>query len=237
MKQGLYTYRMTPTLLPKLQFRKEGGCHRGISGIIIIIMRLIVTRQPHHNHDEEKMIVINGVYGEGGGQILRSALTLAAILEQPIRIINIRAGRKNPGLAAQHLTAVQAAAMICKAKLSGNDIGSSQLTFEPQSSPCPGEYLFDVAEARQGGSAGSASLVLPNHPATAGLSFRPQSGYGQGWNSCLLEPLLSLFQRYLPAYVSPLGNSGLGPSPGLGMVSGWRRKDQTGNPGPGLFQA
>ncbi len=52
------------------------------------------------------MIIIDGSYGEGGGQILRTSLTLASILGQPIRLINIRAKRKNPGLAAQHLTAV-----------------------------------------------------------------------------------------------------------------------------------
>lgn len=105
-------------------------------------------------------MIINGAYGEGGGQILRTALTLAAILTQPIRIDNIRAGRKNPGLAAQHLTAVKAAAIICDAQLTGDKLGSTQLTFEPQSPPIAGSYEFDVAEAREGGSAGAATLVL-----------------------------------------------------------------------------
>jgi RNA 3'-terminal phosphate cyclase (ATP) len=106
------------------------------------------------------MPVIDGAYGEGGGQILRTSLTLAAILTQPIRIENIRAKRKNPGLAAQHLTAVRAAAMICDASLSGDQLESTQLIFEPQSPPIPGLYEFDVAEARLGGSAGAATLVL-----------------------------------------------------------------------------
>ncbi len=106
------------------------------------------------------MLVIDGAHGEGGGQIVRTALTLSAILAQPVRLENIRAGRKNPGLAAQHLTAVNAAAMICGARLSGAKLGSTQLTFEPQSLPIAGLYEFDVAEAREGGSAGAATLVL-----------------------------------------------------------------------------
>jgi RNA 3'-terminal phosphate cyclase (ATP) len=106
------------------------------------------------------MLTIDGAYGEGGGQILRTALTLAAILSQPICLKNIRAGRKNPGLAAQHLTAVRAAAIICNADLSGDQFGSTQLTFAPQSPPIPGLYEFDVAEAREGGSAGAATLIL-----------------------------------------------------------------------------
>ncbi|MBN1219587.1 MAG: RNA 3'-phosphate cyclase [Anaerolineae bacterium] len=106
------------------------------------------------------MLVIDGAYGEGGGQILRTTLSLAALLTQPVRFENIRAGRKNPGLAAQHLTAVRAAASICKADLSGDRFGSAQLTFVPQSAPVPGCYQFDVADAREGGSAGAATLVL-----------------------------------------------------------------------------
>lgn len=106
------------------------------------------------------MLTINGAFGEGGGQVLRTSLTLAAILKQPIRIENMRAGRNPPGLAAQHLAAVRAAAMICDARLVGDHLGSTQLTFEPQSAPEAGFYEFDVAEARAGGSAGSTILVL-----------------------------------------------------------------------------
>lgn len=106
------------------------------------------------------MLTIDGAYGEGGGQIVRTALTLAAILTRPVKIENIRAGRKNPGLAAQHLTAVRAAAMICDADVSGDEPSSITLTFVPRSVPIPGLYEFDVAEAREGGSAGAVTLVL-----------------------------------------------------------------------------
>jgi len=106
------------------------------------------------------MIVIDGSYGEGGGQVLRTSLTLASLLGLPMRIEKIRAGRKKPGLQAQHLTGVQAVAKICDAKLEGAELDSQALTFVPQLSPRAGDYTFDVAEARKGGSAGSTGLVL-----------------------------------------------------------------------------
>ena len=106
------------------------------------------------------MIQIDGSYGEGGGQILRTSLSLAAITGQPIRIERIRAGRQKPGLAAQHLTAVRAAATICQAQVRGDALGSMTLEFIPAGSAQAGRYTFDVAEAREGGSAGTVTLVL-----------------------------------------------------------------------------
>lgn len=106
------------------------------------------------------MIHIDGSYGEGGGQILRTSLSLAAITGQPIHIDRIRAGRQKPGLAAQHLTALRAAATICKAELRGDALGSMTLEFIPGGSAQAGRYIFDVTEAREGGSAGTVSLVL-----------------------------------------------------------------------------
>jgi RNA 3'-terminal phosphate cyclase (ATP) len=106
------------------------------------------------------MLTIDGSHGEGGGQVLRTALALSAITGQPARIERIRAQRKNPGLRPQHLTAVRAAAALCKAQLAGDHLGSLALTFAPTCSPLPGEYTFDVTEAAQGGSAGSVGLVL-----------------------------------------------------------------------------
>jgi RNA 3'-terminal phosphate cyclase (ATP) len=106
------------------------------------------------------MIDIDGSYGEGGGQVLRSSLSLAAITGEPIRIAGIRAGRKKPGLAAQHLTAVRAAARICNAQLRGDALGSMLLEFIPGTAVQAGIYTFDVREAQQGGSAGAIALVL-----------------------------------------------------------------------------
>jgi len=96
---------------------------------------------------------IDGSHGEGGGQILRTALALAAILQQPVEIGNIRAGRKKPGLRPQHLTAVKAMASITAGKVVGAELGSTSLSFEPLRI-VPGSYSFDV------GTAGSTSLVL-----------------------------------------------------------------------------
>ena len=70
------------------------------------------------------MITIDGSYGEGGGQILRTSLALSLVTGQPFRIEKIRAGRKNPGLLRQHLTAVKAATEIGQANVEGDFIGS-----------------------------------------------------------------------------------------------------------------
>lgn len=105
-------------------------------------------------------IIIDGSYGEGGGQILRTSLALSAIMQRPLTIERIRARRPKPGLAAQHLTAIRAVQKICAAEVVGADLGSTKLVFRPTAPPIPGDYRFDVAEAREGGSAGSATLVL-----------------------------------------------------------------------------
>src|SRR6202140_4872670 len=99
------------------------------------------------------MILIDGSIGEGGGQILRTALGLSMVTGQPFRIENIRAGRDKPGLLRQHLTAVNAAAEICGANVEGAAISSRELSFSPGNVKS-GEYTFSI------GSAGSTTLVL-----------------------------------------------------------------------------
>jgi RNA 3'-terminal phosphate cyclase (ATP) len=99
------------------------------------------------------MIRIDGAQGEGGGQVLRCALTLGAICGTPVHIRGIRARRKVPGLQAQHLTAVRALVEICGAEAEGAVLGSQELTFTPGRIR-PGEYDFEI------GTAGSVSLVL-----------------------------------------------------------------------------
>ena len=99
------------------------------------------------------MIEIDGAQGEGGGQILRSALSLSMITGQPFRLTNIRAGREKPGLLRQHLLAVQAAAAICGARTTPVALRASSLEFVP--GPIRGgDYRFAI------GSAGSCTLVL-----------------------------------------------------------------------------
>jgi RNA 3'-terminal phosphate cyclase (ATP) len=99
------------------------------------------------------MIRIDGSFGEGGGQILRTSLALSLVTGQPFRSEKIRAGRKTPGLLRQPLTAVNAAARIGQAEVEGTSIGSQQLTFTP-GKVAAGEYAFAV------GTAGSTTLVL-----------------------------------------------------------------------------
>ena len=99
------------------------------------------------------MITIDGSYGEGGGQIVRTALGLSCLFRKPFRMYHIRRGRKKPGLMPQHLTCVSAARLIAGAVVEGDNPGSTELFFSP-GEPQGGTYAFDI------GTAGSASLVL-----------------------------------------------------------------------------
>lgn len=99
------------------------------------------------------MIVVDGSMGEGGGQILRSSLSLSMLSGSPLKVEKIRAGRRKPGLMRQHLTAVLAAQKVCGAKVRGAEIGSGTLLFEPGEVKA-GEYHLAI------GTAGSTTLVL-----------------------------------------------------------------------------
>ena len=99
------------------------------------------------------MITIDGSLGEGGGQIVRSSLSLSLCTGQPVRVVNVRANRRKPGLARQHLTALRAAAEVGGARVEGDAVRSREVSFCP-STVRPGDYRFDV------GTAGSATLVL-----------------------------------------------------------------------------
>ena len=100
------------------------------------------------------MIDIDGSFGEGGGQILRSALTLSLLTGKSFRLRNIRANRKpKPGLQPQHLASVRAAASVGSATVTGDSLGSSALTFVP-GVVTPGRYHFPI------GTAGATGLLL-----------------------------------------------------------------------------
>jgi RNA 3'-terminal phosphate cyclase (ATP) len=99
------------------------------------------------------LILLDGAQGEGGGQILRAALTLSAVTGQGFKVERIRASRLRPGLRPQHLAAVRAVAMACGAEVHGAFDGSPDLRFVP-ASPSPGEFRFDI------GTAGAVTLVL-----------------------------------------------------------------------------
>jgi RNA 3'-terminal phosphate cyclase (ATP) len=99
------------------------------------------------------VLTIDGSQGEGGGQILRTSLTLSLVTGTPFRIERIRAGRERPGLLRQHLTAVEAATAVGGAEVDGAQLGSPELVFRPRGLR-PGAHRFAV------GTAGSATLVL-----------------------------------------------------------------------------
>ena len=99
------------------------------------------------------MLEIDGSHGEGGGQIVRTAVALSALTSTPIRVVNVRAKRTKPGLAAQHATAIRAVARLCDARLEGVEVGSDAFSFGPKEIH-GGRFSFDV------GTAGSITLVL-----------------------------------------------------------------------------
>ncbi|MDB5102251.1 MAG: 3-terminal-phosphate cyclase [Cyanobacteria bacterium RYN_339] len=98
-------------------------------------------------------VEIDGAFGEGGGQILRTSVALAALTGRATIIRNIRAGRPKPGLAAQHLASVRAAAELCGAGLAGDAVGSQYLEIHPKRAVQPGAYRFPI------GTAGATALV------------------------------------------------------------------------------
>ncbi|HVF57056.1 MAG TPA: RNA 3'-terminal phosphate cyclase [Pyrinomonadaceae bacterium] len=99
------------------------------------------------------MLSIDGSFGEGGGQIIRTSLALSLVTGRAFRAYNVHARRQKPGLQRQHLTAVLAAGEIGRAKIDGAGVGSKEFTFTP-GAVTPGEYVFPI------GTAGSTTLVL-----------------------------------------------------------------------------
>ncbi len=137
-------------------------------------------------------ITIDGSQGEGGGQILRSAVGLAAVVGKAVQIDKIRAGRSKPGLMRQHLTAMKAAAEICEGALTGAELGSTALTFEPQQ-VVPGKYKFSI------GTAGSATLVLQTIlPALLTASGPSEIVLEGGTHNQWAPPFDFLQRAYLP---------------------------------------
>ena len=105
------------------------------------------------------MITIDGSHGEGGGQILRTALALSTVTGKAVEIVNVRANRAKPGLQPQHLTGVLACAAIAHADIEGASLNSTRLAFAPRRI-AGGEYVFDVEQTIGRGSAGSVALIL-----------------------------------------------------------------------------
>lgn len=135
------------------------------------------------------MIIIDGSIG--GGQILRSSLTLSALAQKPFKMINIRGKRERSGLQHQHLTAVNAIAKICNAKVKGNVLHSHDLEFIP-TKVVSGEYKFDI------GTAGSTTLVLQTLlPPLIFAKEKSTLEIGGGTANPLAPPALDLKEVFL----------------------------------------
>jgi RNA 3'-terminal phosphate cyclase (ATP) len=143
-------------------------------------------------NDSTNLITIDGSRGEGGGQVLRTALTLSLITGRPLRMVNIRAKRKKPGLMRQHLTAVQASAAIGVANIEGAVVGSQSLLFQPQTIK-GGDYRFAI------GTAGSCTLVLQTVlPALLTADVQACLHLSGGTHNPLAPPADFLQHAYLP---------------------------------------
>jgi RNA 3'-terminal phosphate cyclase (ATP) len=138
------------------------------------------------------MLSIDGSYGEGGGQIIRTSLALSLITGRPFRVFNVRARREKPGLQRQHLTAVTAAAAIGTARVEGAHIGSKEFTFEP-GAITPGEYKFSI------GTAGSTMLVLQAVLPPLLLADAPSLLLFEGGTHNIMAPPFEFIQKsFLP---------------------------------------
>ena len=144
------------------------------------------------------MFTIDGDTGEGGGQVLRTALTLSMCRQTPFRITRIRQRRKRPGLQRQHLAAVQAAAIVSRARIKGAEIGSQELIFEPEKF-FPGQYRIDI------GTAGSTILVAQTLLPALMLSNTPSSITLVGGTHNMLAPPFDFFEQTFCPLINRMG--------------------------------
>jgi len=143
---------------------------------------------------------IDGSYGEGGGQLLRTSVALAAITGLPARLYNIRAKRSNPGLAPQHLAAVKAVAALCSAEVEGLAVKSRDIIFRPGLMR-GGQFDFPV------GTAGSITLVLQAALPVAVFCEEPSRMTITGGTDVRAAPPLDYFRHVLLPLLSRIGVS------------------------------
>ncbi|MCS7135956.1 MAG: RNA 3'-terminal phosphate cyclase [Nitrososphaerota archaeon] len=140
----------------------------------------------------ENVIGLDGSIGEGGGQVLRTAIALSAMMLRPIKIYNIRAKRSPPGLRPQHLTAVKAVAWLSNADVKGLNVGSSEVVFIPKRLK-GGKMTFDA------GTAGSTTLILQSlMPAMSFAEEQVEVEIRGGTNNPMAPPFEYLSYVLLP---------------------------------------
>lgn len=147
------------------------------------------------------MIEVDGSILEGGGQILRMAVTYSAILGEPIRVNNIRTGRSQPGLKPQHLTTLEAVAKICRAMKKGFRLGSREIEFYPRA-PRGGEYKLDI------GTAGSISLLLQCLTPIAALAASPTKLTVRGGTNVRWSPPINILTNVIWEATRAMGFKG-----------------------------
>lgn len=143
-------------------------------------------------------ITLNGAFGEGGGQILRTALTLSMLTGIPFHLTNIRARRAKPGLMPQHLQAVRSAAAICQGNVAGDEHGGRDLRFRP-GPITPGVYRFDI------GTAGSTGLLAQTLVPALALQKRPSRLTLIGGTHVPMSPCFHYLTWQWQAYMTRLG--------------------------------
>ena len=141
---------------------------------------------------------INGAHGEGGGQIVRSAITLSCITNQPIHLENIRKNRKNSGLKPQHLTAIKILQKISNAKVTGDKLGSTELKFIPGEIK-NSELIEDVK------TAGSIALILQVLIPAVSISKKKLSLIVKGGTDVLWSPTMNYTNYVLKEAYSRIG--------------------------------
>jgi RNA 3'-terminal phosphate cyclase (ATP) len=144
------------------------------------------------------MIEIDGTFGEGGGQILRTALGLSALTGKPFHISRIRGNRPKPGLRRQHLTAVTAAQKVADAQIRGAQLDSTDLTFVPQR-VAGGEFRFDIQ------TAGSAMLVLQTILPPLLRAERPSTVAIRGGTHNPMSPPFDFFAETFAPAIARMG--------------------------------
>ncbi|MGJ8562899.1 MAG: RNA 3'-terminal phosphate cyclase [Alphaproteobacteria bacterium] len=149
----------------------------------------------------QREIIVDGSEGEGGGQVLRTSLSLSAITGKPVRIENVRGRRKKPGLFRQHLTAFKAAAEICGARMEGAELKSSEIAFYPGEIK-GGDYSFSI------GSAGSTILVAQTILPILARASSPSTVTITGGTHNMWAPTFDFFdQTFLPLFRSMGGRA------------------------------